>query len=87
MRTQSVDTPPEVEEILIARPREMSWTERLQRMYELTGAARALAESRIRARSGRELDERTVTLRLAALHLDRETLQCVFGWNPEIEGH
>lgn len=87
MRTQSVDTPPEVEEILIARLREMSETERLQRMYELTGAARALAESRIRARYGRELDERTVTLRLAALHLDRETLQSVFGWNPEIEGY
>jgi hypothetical protein len=31
VRTQSVDTPPEVEEILIARLREMSETERLQR--------------------------------------------------------
>jgi len=87
VRTQSVDTPPEVEEILIARLREMSETERLQRMYELTGAARALAEARIRLRYGRDLDEHTVALRLAALHLDRETLRSVFGWDPEVEGY
>lgn len=87
MKTQSLDTPPEVEEIVLERYRQMSPLERLRQVFELNYMAQSLAEMRIRAQYGPDLSEREIRLRLAALWLDRETMIEAFGWDPEVEGY
>jgi len=51
-RTQSVDTSPEAEAVLIAGVRAFTPTRRLQIMNRLTGSARRLAWRQFRAQSG-----------------------------------
>lgn len=80
------DTPPEVQAIMIEGYRRMAPAERLRRVVDLNRAVESLARARIRAQYGPELSEREENLRLAALHLDRETMIRAFGWDPEIEG-
>lgn len=87
MKTQSPDTPPEIEEILLEGYRRMSPAEKFRRVIELGEAAEAMAAARIRSRYGRDISERELRLRLAALHLDRETMIEVFDWDPEKEGY
>ena len=86
MRTQSVDTPPEVEEVLLGLLRRMSPEQRLQRMYELTAAVRALAAGRVRRQYGEDLEEHEVALRLGALVIDRQLMIEAFGWDGEARG-
>lgn len=83
MRGQSRDTPDEVEEILLEGFRRMSPGEKLQRVWDMNRALRALAAARIRARYGSEISGRELNLRLAALRLDRKTMIAAFGWDPE----
>ncbi len=87
MRTQSRDTPPEIEEILLEGFRRMEPWEKLQRVGELRQMAESLAAARIRSQYGPELSERELRLRLAALRLDRRTMIEAFGWDPEVQGY
>ncbi len=87
MRTQSTDTPPEVEEILLEGYRRMPPIEKLRQVFDLNRTAQRMALLRIEARYGPNLTERELRLRLAALWLDRETMIKAFGWDPEIEGY
>jgi hypothetical protein len=87
MRTQSPDTPPEIEEMLLERYRRMTPQEKLQQVVDLNRAAQQMAAARIRAQYGPDISERELGLRLAALWLDRETMVKVFGWDPEKEGY
>ncbi len=87
MKTQSRDTPPEVEEILLERYRQMSPFEKLMQVFELNYMVQSMAAMRIQARYGPNLSERELRLRLAALWLDRETMIEAFGWDPEIKGY
>jgi hypothetical protein len=87
MKTQSLDTPPEVEEILIERYRQMSPQEKIQSIQDLNRTVLLMALAGIRARHGPDLSERELQIRLAALWLDRETLIKVYGWDPEVEGY
>jgi hypothetical protein len=87
MRTQSIDTPPEIEEMLLERYRQMSPGEKLRSVQDLNRAVQLMALAGIRSRHGSDLSERELRLRLAALWLDRETMIEVFGWDPEIEGY
>jgi hypothetical protein len=87
MKPMSLDTPPEVEEILIQGFRRMSPQEKLRRVLELNELVERLAEARIRARYGPDLSERELLLRLAALRLDRQTMIEVCGWDPEEKGY
>jgi hypothetical protein len=80
------DTPPEVQAMMIAGYRRMSPAEKLQRVVDLNRAVENLARARLRAQYGPNLSEREENLRLAALHLDRETMIRAFGWDPEVEG-
>ncbi|KAB2967097.1 MAG: hypothetical protein F9K18_04720 [Thermoanaerobaculia bacterium] len=86
MRTQSVDTPPEVEEMLVRRLREIGPRARLQATLDLNRTLEALALLGIRSRHGEGLGERQVRLRLFALRLDRDHMVRAFGWDPEKEG-
>lgn len=87
MRTQSTDTPPEVEEILLEGYRRMPPVEKLRQVFDLNRTAQRMAVLRIQARYGPNLAERELRLRLAALWLDRETMIEAFGWDPEVEGY
>ena len=87
MRTQSPDTPPEIEEIMLERYRQMSPLDRLRQVFELNYTAQSMAALRIQAQYGPDLSERELRLRLAALWLDRETMIEVYGWDPEVEGY
>ena len=82
MRTQSSDTPPEVEEILLEGYRRMPPIEKLRQVFDLNRSAQQMAALRIEARYGPNLSERELRLRLAALWLDRETMIKAFGWEP-----
>ncbi|HEX4963341.1 MAG TPA: hypothetical protein VF173_21100 [Thermoanaerobaculia bacterium] len=87
MRTQSPDTPPEIEEMMIERYRLMPPLDRLRQVFELNYRAQWLASLRIRTQYGPDLSEEELRLRLAALWLDRETMIEVYGWDPEVKGY
>ena len=87
MRTQSPDTPPEIEAILVERYRQMTPMEKLHQVFELNRMAQQMAAMRIEAQYGPNLSERELRLRLAALWLDRETMIAAFGWDPEVKGY
>ncbi|HLX08059.1 MAG TPA: hypothetical protein VKY89_09395 [Thermoanaerobaculia bacterium] len=87
MRTQSPDTPAEVEQQLIDEYRRMSPGQRLMMAMEMNRAVQQMAEARIRAQYGPDLPERELRLRLAALWIDRETMVRAFGWDPQVEGY
>jgi len=83
----ALDTPPEVERILIDGYRRMRPQEKLQRVLELNEMVERMAAARIRAQYGADLAPRELQLRLASLRLDRETMVEVFGWDPEEMGY
>ncbi|HYN21705.1 MAG TPA: hypothetical protein VE078_12145 [Thermoanaerobaculia bacterium] len=87
MRTQSTDTPPEIEEILLEGYRRMTHWEKLRQVFELNRMAQQMAAMRIQAQYGPNLSEQELRLRLAALWLDRETMIAAFGWDPEVKGY
>jgi hypothetical protein len=87
LRTQSIDTQPEIEEMLLERYRRMSPLDRLRQVFELNYTVQGMAALRLQAQYGPDLSERELRLRLAALWLDRETMIEVYGWDPEVEGY
>ncbi len=66
MKTQSPDTPPEIEEILVEGYRCMTPFEKLWQVFELNRMAQTMAAMRIQAQYGPDLSERELRLRLAA---------------------
>ncbi|MCI0433812.1 MAG: hypothetical protein L0271_09180 [Gemmatimonadetes bacterium] len=85
MRSAS-DTPLAVERVLIEGYRRMAPREKLDRVIALNRAVEQLARARIRAQYGKDLSDRELRLRLAALRLDRRVMVEVFGWDPRIRG-
>jgi hypothetical protein len=81
------DTVGSAAKILIEGYRCMTAAAKLGRVCAMNEAIRALAEIRLRERYGRDLSERELRLRLAALWLDRATMIKVFGWDPEEHGY
>jgi hypothetical protein len=87
VKTLSLDTPPEIEEIVLERYRQMTPQEKIAIVQGLNRTVMLMALAGIRMRHGTGLPEREVQLRLAALWLDRETMIKVYGWDPEVEGY
>lgn len=87
MRPLALDTPPDIEEIVIEGYRRMTPSQKLRRVVELGAAAETMAAARIRARYGPEVPPRELRLRLAALQLDRRTMVEVFDWDPQEKGY
>ena len=81
VRTQSVDTSPEIEAIQVRLFREMGPRGRLTAAAELNDALDDLARAGIRSRHG-DLPEAEARLRLFALRLSREQMVHAFGWDP-----
>jgi hypothetical protein len=87
MRTQSPDTPLEVEQRLVEEYRRMSPGQRLMMAMEMNRAVQEMAAARIRAQYGPDLPERELRLRLASLWIDRDTMMRAFGWDPRVKGY
>ena len=87
MKTQSADTPPEIEQLLLEGYRRLTPWEKLRQVFELNRMAQQMAAMRIQARYGPDLSEQELRLRLAALWLDRETMIEAFAWDPEAKGY
>lgn len=85
MRTQSMDTPPHIEEILIEGLRRMSAGEKLQRVFELNALLETLAMSDVRKRHP-EADEYECRLRVASRRIPADLMLKAFGWNVEEKG-
>ena len=86
MRFQVSDTPPEIQDMLIAGYRRMTPQQKARRVDELTKAVQQLALARIRKQYG-DLSEQEQRLRLASLWLDRETMIRLFDWDPQQKGY
>jgi len=80
------DTAPAAEAFLIGRLRAMSAREKLELVRKLNRGLIALSAAGIRSRHG-SIDDRELSLRLAALRLPREVMIRVFDWDPEREGY
>jgi hypothetical protein len=87
MRTQSPDTPAEIEQRLVEEYRRMSPGQRLMMAMDMNRAVQQMAAARIRAQYGPGLSERELRLRLASLWIDRDTMMRAFGWDPAAEGY
>ena len=81
-----VDSPPDVEAVLIERYRAMGDVGRLRAVLALNETLDRLALTGIAQRHG-AIDSRELRLRLYALRLDRDDMIRAFGWDPEIEGY
>jgi len=87
MKPQSADTPLDVEEIVLERYRQMTPQEKIAILQGLNRTAMLMALAGIQMRHGKDLPERELQIRLAALWLDRETMIKVYCWDPEVEGY
>jgi len=83
MKTQSPDTSPAMEAILIDGYRRMSPAEKLERVRQATHAAQQMALVRLQERYP-DATPRELALRLASLWLDRDLMDKAFGWRPEV---
>lgn len=81
-KTQSPDTPRDVEEMLFAAYRRMSAAEKLERVGRLGQMVKSVVLADLRARHP-HADERELELRYAARMFDRETMLAAFGWAPD----
>lgn len=81
------DTPADIERRVIEGYRAMSPAGKLERVASLNRALVALARARLRRQYGGNLTERELRLRVAALHLPRQTMVEVFDWDPEERGY
>jgi hypothetical protein len=86
MKPMAMDTPPEVERILIEGYRKMPAWKKLQQVCELNDLVRQLALNDIRRRHP-QADERELKLRLASRWIEPELMLKAFGWDVEKEGY
>jgi hypothetical protein len=85
-QTQSPDTSPEAERILIEAYRRMPPWEKARRLTELVRAVEELARVGVLERHP-DANEEEIRLRLIALRLDADTMVRVFHWDPAREGY
>jgi hypothetical protein len=86
MKPISIDTPPEIEKLLIEGYRRMPDWRKLHCIAELNAGIRAMQRAEIRRRYP-QADERELRLRLASRWIEPELMRCAFGWDPEQEGY
>jgi hypothetical protein len=85
VRTQAMDTDPEVEARLFERYRSMTAAEKLALVGALGRFVEDVAMADLRQRYP-DATERENRLRLASRTYDRETMIRAFGWDPEERG-
>lgn len=82
----ALDTPPEIEQMLIERYRKMSAAQKLQIMQDLNRTAQLLALGDIKRRHP-NASKRELQLRLASRWIEPELMKEAFGWDVEVEGY
>ncbi|HEY3414422.1 MAG TPA: hypothetical protein VGM51_15395 [Armatimonadota bacterium] len=85
MRTQSRDTHPEIERLLIEGYRRMSAAEKMRCVQQLNFTVWELAASSVR-KMHPGADEREVALRVASRTIPADLMRKAFSWDPEIMG-
>lgn len=85
-RSQSMDTPVEIDRILFDRYRAMTPEQKLHLVFDLQASSDLLAMADIRARHPL-IDEREAQLRLASRKYSRELMVAAFDWDPEVRGY
>lgn len=86
MKTQSPDTHPDVEKILIDAYRRMTPAEKIAKMRQLNECGSRLAFADVRRRYP-DAPEREIWLRVASRYLSADLMQKAFGWNPAEKGY
>ena len=86
MRANLLDTPPEIEKIIIEGYRKMSAAQKLKIMQDLIRAAQLLELSEIKRRYPNAVN-RELQLRLASRWIEPELMLKAFGWDQKIEGY
>lgn len=86
MKPMAMDTPLEIEQMLIEGYRKMPTWKKLQQVGELNDLVRQLALNDIRRRHP-QADERELKLRLASRWIEPELMLKAFGWDVEKEGY
>lgn len=86
MKPMALDTPPEIEQMLIEGYRKMPAWRKLQQVGELTELVSQLAMNDLRRRYP-QATERELKLRLISRWLEPELMQKAFDWDPEKEGY
>jgi hypothetical protein len=76
------DTDPQALEVFLRLQREMSADQKIAAVFQMSGMLLRLAEEAVR-RQYPTADDREVLRRVAARHLDRDTMIRAFGWDPE----
>jgi hypothetical protein len=76
-----LDTDPKAFAVFIAQQRDMSASDKILAVFQLNELLWQMAEAQERHLRP-EADDREIFLRLAARHLDRETMLRVYGWYP-----
>ena len=86
MKTQSPDTHPDAEKILIEAYRRMSSAEKIAKMRQLNEFGSQLAFADVRTRYP-DAPEREIWLRVAFRHIPADLMIKAFGWNPDEKGY
>jgi hypothetical protein len=86
MKTQSPDTTPEAEAVLLELLRRAPVWKRLQMIDQMHEVLRQLAMADIRRRYP-HADNDEIKRRLAARVLSRTEVINAYGWDPEVEGY
>jgi hypothetical protein len=86
MKPMALDTPPEIEQMLIEGYRKMSAAQKLQIMQDLNRTAQLLALGDIKRRHP-NASKRELQLRLASRWIEPELMKEAFGWDVEVEGY
>lgn len=82
----AMDTPPEIEQMLIEGYRKMSAAQKLQIMQDLNYTAQLLALGNIK-RCHPNAGKHELRLRLASRWIDPELMKEAFDWDVEKEGY
>lgn len=86
MKTQSPDTHPDIERILIEAYRKMSMAEKFHKVQELNRTVEILAMADVRRRYP-DADEYECRLRVASRRIPADLMRKAFGWDPDKEGY
>jgi len=86
MKTQSPDTHPEIERIIVEAARKMTFAERFQKVEQLIWAAEQLALADIKDRYPNATEHET-RMRLGSRRIPADLMRKAFGWDPDVEGY
>jgi hypothetical protein len=86
MNTQSEDTHPDIERILIEAARRMTPAQKVGQVGQMNRFIRNMQEAEIR-RMHPEASEREIELRLVSRWLPADLMRTALGWDPDREGY